>query len=421
MPLWFGPRTTPPPTVNVNVTGPTGGLSAGDLLTLLSSGTAVLGWYPAADGSGGITWTAPSGVGITDHGLLTGLANDDHAQYHNDARGDARYSLLAHTHAFGSLTAVPTTVAGYGITDFDSLGDARWSLLAHTHTFGSLTSVPTTIAGYGITDFDSLGDARWSLLGHTHVYSSLIGIPATFAPSAHTHPTTDVIGLGTLATQSGTFSGTHSGTSSGTNTGDQDLSPYQTIAALSADVRAVTLAGLSTSTAQPIVAGDQLLAALGYLQAQINTTTRATTTADFTSASTSLVNVTPASGPNLALAVAANSVYDFMLTAEWSSSNLSGTCNWTFTAPAAATHTGYRQATRADNSVTNGGVGPNDDTSFGLSSSVVTANARCSVIIHGKLITGANAGTFQFRLASGNAAWTAKIFSGASLRLTKVG
>lgn len=31
------------------------------------------------------------------------------------------------------------------------------------------------------------------------------------------------LGLGTLATQSGTFSGTHSGTSSGTNTGDQNL------------------------------------------------------------------------------------------------------------------------------------------------------------------------------------------------------
>lgn len=28
---------------------------------------------------------------ITDHGALTGLADDDHPQYHNDARGDARY------------------------------------------------------------------------------------------------------------------------------------------------------------------------------------------------------------------------------------------------------------------------------------------------------------------------------------------
>lgn len=36
-----------------------------------------------------------------------------------------------------------------------------------------------------------------------------------------TIPNTDITGLGTLSTQSGTFSGTHSGTSSGTNTGDQ--------------------------------------------------------------------------------------------------------------------------------------------------------------------------------------------------------
>lgn len=32
-----------------------------------------------------------SGGGVTDHGALTGLSDDDHPQYHNDARGDARY------------------------------------------------------------------------------------------------------------------------------------------------------------------------------------------------------------------------------------------------------------------------------------------------------------------------------------------
>ena len=36
------------------------------------------------------------------------------------------------------------------------------------------------------------------------------------------------LGLGTLATQSGTFSGTHSGSSSGTNTGDQTISDVTT-------------------------------------------------------------------------------------------------------------------------------------------------------------------------------------------------
>jgi hypothetical protein len=45
--------------------------------------------------------------GATDHGQLTGLADDDHAQYHNNARGDARYSPLGHQHT--SLTAVDVT------------------------------------------------------------------------------------------------------------------------------------------------------------------------------------------------------------------------------------------------------------------------------------------------------------------------
>lgn len=58
------------------------------------------------------------GGGVTDHGALTGLADDDHTQYHNDARGDARYyqqsqvdTLLAgkadasHNHAATDITS----------------------------------------------------------------------------------------------------------------------------------------------------------------------------------------------------------------------------------------------------------------------------------------------------------------------------
>ena len=40
----------------------------------------------------------PSGGGVTDHGALTGLGDDDHPQYHTDARGDGRYSQLGHLH-----------------------------------------------------------------------------------------------------------------------------------------------------------------------------------------------------------------------------------------------------------------------------------------------------------------------------------
>ena len=46
------------------------------------------GWALLPSGGGG-------GGGTADHGLLTGLADDDHPQYHNNARGDARYTPLA--------------------------------------------------------------------------------------------------------------------------------------------------------------------------------------------------------------------------------------------------------------------------------------------------------------------------------------
>ncbi len=45
------------------------------------------------------------GSGVTDHGLLTGRADDDHLQYHTDARGDARYIL---TTAKGAVSGVAT-------------------------------------------------------------------------------------------------------------------------------------------------------------------------------------------------------------------------------------------------------------------------------------------------------------------------
>lgn len=47
----------------------------------------------AFDGGG---WAPISGGGgVTDHGLLAGLSDDDHPQYHNNARGDARYTPIA--------------------------------------------------------------------------------------------------------------------------------------------------------------------------------------------------------------------------------------------------------------------------------------------------------------------------------------
>jgi hypothetical protein len=72
---------------------------------------------------------------------------------------------------YSKVTSTPTTISGWGITDYNSLGDARWSLLSHTHAFVTLTSIPTTIGGYGITDYNSLGDARWAKLSGGNTFS----------------------------------------------------------------------------------------------------------------------------------------------------------------------------------------------------------------------------------------------------------
>lgn len=62
--------------------------------------------YIATDTGSVYRWTGSAyalisggGGGSSDHGTLTGLGDDDHTQYLNNARGDARYALLAHSHA----------------------------------------------------------------------------------------------------------------------------------------------------------------------------------------------------------------------------------------------------------------------------------------------------------------------------------
>lgn len=75
-------------------------------------------YYCASGGDPG-EWAAMSasgGAGVSDHGALTGLADDDHTQYHNDTRGDLRYfTQAAHIDAFTGSKNEPiiTDKAGY--------------------------------------------------------------------------------------------------------------------------------------------------------------------------------------------------------------------------------------------------------------------------------------------------------------------
>jgi hypothetical protein len=61
--------------------------------------------------SGVPTWLAPASAS-GDHGSLSGLTDDDHAQYYNQSRGDARYSQLGHSHAISDITGLTSALSG---------------------------------------------------------------------------------------------------------------------------------------------------------------------------------------------------------------------------------------------------------------------------------------------------------------------
>lgn len=59
------------------------------------------------------------------------------SQLFTQTMADARYKPIGYVPSWGSITGVPTTIGGYGITDFNSLGDARWVQLANLSTLGN--------------------------------------------------------------------------------------------------------------------------------------------------------------------------------------------------------------------------------------------------------------------------------------------
>ncbi len=138
-------------------------------------------------GDGATAWTAlayyydPNEVVVTDHGALTGLSDDDHSQYHTDARGDLRYAPLAkgvtngdnHDHsggdgaqiAYSSLSGLPTlgTAAATAATDYAVAAKGVTNGDSHDHSGGdgaqisysTLSNLPTlgTAAATAATDY----------------------------------------------------------------------------------------------------------------------------------------------------------------------------------------------------------------------------------------------------------------------------
>lgn len=129
-----------------------------------------------------------------DHGLLSGLGDDDHLQYHNDVRGDARYSLLSHLHsglvtggdAHQHRSASPVLLHGLGLRV--PAGSSRW---LHPFEGGGLSTVYrrffALVPGQVQNLFVSTQDAQPStgtLVFTVEIEGSLTVVSKTVAASA---------------------------------------------------------------------------------------------------------------------------------------------------------------------------------------------------------------------------------------------
>lgn len=129
----------------------------------------ILQWIPATRAGG-----AAAGGGISDHGQLSGLGDDDHLQYFNMPRGDARYLTLA---SYAAHVANPDA-HHLRAHDLDSVNDHTGTLswakvnkagsdLAHlaTRKYTDLTNRTHSITGGD----HSITASQYQLVGATAV------------------------------------------------------------------------------------------------------------------------------------------------------------------------------------------------------------------------------------------------------------
>jgi len=98
---------------------------------------------------------------ITDHGSLSGLADDDHTQYHNDTRGDARYYTQTQLNN-GQLDNRYFT---------ETEADARFVLLTDyedADVLAKIKNVDGSGSGLDADLLDGHDSSYFSIDGHTH-------------------------------------------------------------------------------------------------------------------------------------------------------------------------------------------------------------------------------------------------------------
>lgn len=142
-------------------------------------------------------WAVPAGGGGTsDHGSLTGLADDDHAQYALADGTRGAFAATSHSHTAGDLPSASATASGV----------VELATTAETTT-GTDTTRATTPAGVkavadGKADSAHNHDGSYAASAHNH--------DGSYATTGHTHAaaTTTAAGVVELATTTEATTGT---------------------------------------------------------------------------------------------------------------------------------------------------------------------------------------------------------------------
>lgn len=115
-------------------------------LSDVSTTGAVDGQSLVYQGASWIPATITSGGGVTDHGALTGLADDDHPQYLNNARGDARYYTQSqvNTSLSGKVDTTDARLTDTRVPTDDTVSTIKLQSDSVTEPKLAISNTPTT-------------------------------------------------------------------------------------------------------------------------------------------------------------------------------------------------------------------------------------------------------------------------------------
>jgi hypothetical protein len=329
------------------------------------------------------------GGGVTDHGLLTGLGDDDHAQYHNDTRGDVRYTQRANNLSDVASTATSRTNLGLGGAAVLNVG----------------TTAGTVAAG----NDSRLSDAR-TPTAHAASHTNGGSDPITVATGNIAANAVDNTKLATVATA--TFKGRVTAATGNV----EDLTATQATSLL--DTFTSALKGLvpaSGGGTTNFLRADGTWAAAGGGSSPVSVTKGTTQVTN--NSNTVLVNAT-----GLSFSLSANRMYHFKFVGSFQSAATTTGIGFSFTGPAVTYAFWFAEiqqgANGTDQMFTYSAA--NSLASIASSASVVAANTDYIWKIEGYVQPSA-AGTLQLQFRSEVNASTVTLKAGSAGVLTDCG